>query len=200
VSPPLPPDFTVISILLLYRFESTFISLPCSIFSCLLRLNLTFFVLYIYLRFFCKVLSFLWLVYYTCTHSKDYLLLFSCRPFSLLSFIFNRHSLNASDTIITYIRVKSADVRFLQTSFVLCWLLQYFECTQPEPWGLGADSDTCQLHFQNLHTIQASVLLDRWHICDFILGFSSLSWRHLQTLETRMEIEKGRNITFSQWL
>jgi hypothetical protein len=136
--------------LLLYRFESTF-TFPflALYFSTSLWLNLTLFCS-LYLRFFCEVLSFPWLVYYTCAH----LLLFPC--IRLLFSVSNRHSLDASDTIITYIRVKNADVKFLQTSFVLSSLLQYFECTQLQPWVLDADFDTCQLHFRTLHTVQAS--------------------------------------------
>ena len=127
-----------------------YISLPFSIFFNLFMAESHTFFCSLYLRFFCKVLSFLWLVYYTCAH----LLLFPC--IRLLFSVSNRHSLDASDTIITYIRVKNADVKFLQTSFVLSSLLQYFECTQLQPWVLDADFDTCQLHFRTLHTIQAS--------------------------------------------
>jgi hypothetical protein len=148
VSPPLT--------LLLYRVESAFTFPFRSLyFSTSLWLNLTLFCS-LYLRFFYKVLSFPCLVYYTCAH----LLLFPC--IRLLFSVSNRPSLDASDTIITYIRVKNADVTFLQTSFVLSSLLQYFECTRLQPWALDADFDTCQLHFRTLHTIEASVLMDRW--------------------------------------
>jgi hypothetical protein len=120
-----------------------------------LWLNLTLFCS-LYPRFFYKVLSFPWLVYCTCAH----LLLFPC--IRLLFSVSNRLSLDASDTIITYIRVKNADVKFLQTSFVVSSVRQYFECTQLQPWVVDADFDTCQLHFRTSHTSQASVLVDRW--------------------------------------
>jgi hypothetical protein len=69
------------------------------IFHTSLRVKLTFFCS-LYLCFLYKVPSILWLVYETCAHSRDYLLLFPC--ISLLFFVSNRHSLDASDTIITY--------------------------------------------------------------------------------------------------
>lgn len=124
------------------------------IFHTSLRLKLTFFILGIFVSYIKFFLFSGWFMRLVRTPEITYY----CSLYPSSFFISNRHSLDASDTIITHIRVKSADVKFLQTSFVLSWLLQYFECTQPKPWMLDADFDTCQLHFGTLHTIQASVL------------------------------------------
>jgi hypothetical protein len=91
-----------------------------------LRVKLTFFCS-LYLCFLYKVLSILSLVYETPE------IIYHCSPVSVFfsSFLIVTHSRHPIQLLL--IRVRSADVRFLQTSFVLTCLLQYFECTQPKP-------------------------------------------------------------------